>query len=353
MPYLTIRDVLTHAIRLCAGVACAATLAACVWALGIDHQPAPHTGVLVCVWTAAGAMAVRAVLLWVRGLHLSPGTPEDGVSLEKGSREKGPRAARKGYRRRRAWQWERIDGTPYESDGWIRTRQVGVHLLLLVAGMTAASFPGLPDRDAPQAALQRAGAEVATATIAEPPRVLREDYDEDRPDRVVGWSSRLRVSVPGGPARLPVGPVHTSRPLRQGERLPVLWAPRDPSLGAYHADLSELRALADRRWRVDLWAGGADGGAWALAAGIVGVCMLPWVFVFALGVETDVLSELAWSPLSQSWRALVAVAVAYGCTASLAGYPAHGFQAFCRGVGWAVLAGLIFTPVYRLIKDNR
>ncbi|MBZ4321116.1 hypothetical protein [Streptomyces huiliensis] len=342
MPYLTIRDVLTHAIRLCAGVACAATLAACVWALGIDHQPAPHTGVLVCVWTAAGAMVVRAVLLWVRGVSGWYPEPEDGVSLEKGAR-----SGRRG-RRRREWDHD----TPYESDGWIRTRQVGANLLLLAAAMTTATFLGLPGRDAPQAALQRAGAEVATATIAEPPRVVGKDYDDDRPDRVVGYSSRLRVSVPGGPARLPVGPVHTGRPLRQGERLPVLWAPDAPSLGGYHAELRELRGLADQRWRVDLKAGGVDEGAWAMVAAIGGLCMLPWVFVFAFGPEPDQLSELAWSPISQSLRALVAVAVAYGCTAALAGYPAHDLQAFCRGAGWFVLGGMIFTPVYRLIKDS-
>ncbi|WP_171168958.1 hypothetical protein [Streptomyces sp. I05A-00742] len=334
-----IQNALTQAVRLSAGLACAATVVAFGWALGIDHQPAPHTGVLVCVWTAAGAALLRAVLLWVRRIHgrRGPRRRAGRVSLEKdplgdlGSRHL-------------------FDEVPYESDGWIKTRQLATHVLLLVAGMTAATFLALPGRDSQQAALQRAGAQVATATIAEPPRVVDTFYDDDVPDRVTGYSSRLRVTVPGGPARLPVGPIRTNERLRAGEHIKVLWSPSDPALGAYHGTSSELRQLADGGWRVDLLDGSA--GVWAGIAVVFGLCMLPWVFTFALGVDTDLLSESAWSPVGQSLRALVFLAVAYGCTAALSGDPAHGFQALCLGGSWLLLPGMIFAPVYRMVKDG-
>lgn len=328
---------LTRAVRGFAGLAYVSAAAACVWALGIDYQPPPHTGVLVCVWTAAGAAAVRAVLLWVRRWHGRRTASEwtKTVSLEKGKRRAG------------AGTWDALEATPDASEGWIKLRQLAVNVLLLSASMTAVTLISLPKNDSLPSRLQHAHPQVATATIAEPPRITGKDYDDDYRDQVVGYYSKLKVSVPGGPARLSVGPIRTGKPPRVGEHLTVLWSPTAPSLGGYTGAPAELERLARARWQANLAAGPAMG-----IAAVFGLVMLPWVFCFAFGLEDDMLNEIAWSPGAQSVYALIFTGVAYGYTPTLVGEAAHGLQNVLQLGGWLLLAFTIFAPVYRLLKDG-
>ncbi|MFI0912104.1 hypothetical protein [Streptomyces abikoensis] len=328
---------LTWAIRGCAGLAYAAAAAACVWALGIDYQPPPHTGVLVCVWTAAGSAVVRAMLLWIRrwhGIHTSPEWSKT-VSLKKGRR------------RNRARTWDVLDATPDGPEGWIKFRQLAMNVLLLSASMTAVTLVSLPRNDSLPVRLQHAHPEVATATIAEPPKVTGKDYDDDDRDRVVAYYSKLKVSIPGGPARLSVGPIRSGKPPRVGDHIPVLWSPSSPSLGGYAGNPARLERLAHAQWQPSLTPGMSTG-----IAAVFGLVMLPWVFCFAFGLDDDMLNEIAWSPGAQSLYALIYTGVAYGYTSALAGEAAHGLQSALRLGGWLLIAFMIFAPVHRLLKDG-
>ncbi|WP_370417324.1 hypothetical protein AB8O64_01180 [Streptomyces sp. QH1-20] len=331
--------VLTQAVRVSAGLAYAAGAAGFIWALGIDYQPAPHTGVLICVWAAAGFAVVRAVLLWVRRMHgrRPPRPAPAGVSLEKGScavRRQG---------------WDLFDAVPDGSEGWAKVRRLAVNFLILAASMTAVTLPSLPERDSVTATLQRAGAEVANASVVEQPRVIRKRYDDDDRDLVVGYVVEMVVSVPHGPARLSLARVERSELPRVGERMSVLWSRGDPSLGGITGTASELHRLADTQWKVNLM----GGNVWAGVALVFGLCMLPWVFLFALGLEGDTLQELAWSPGAQWVHALIILCAAYGYTPALTGHSAHGLQALFQAGGWLLLAGMLFSPAYQLVKENR
>lgn len=333
------QNVLTQAVRVSAGLAFAAAATGFIWALGIDYQPAPHTGVLICVWAAAGFALVRAVLLWVRrvrGRRLAQPAVA-GVSLEKGSRAS----------RRR--DWDLLDAVPYGSEGWAKARQLATNFLILAACMTAVTLPSLPEGDSLTAKLQRTGAEVADVTVVEQPRVIRKSYDDDDRDRVVGYVIEMVVSVPQGPARLTLGRVERSELPRTGERMSVLWSRENPSLGGITGTASELHRLADARWKVNP----TGGNVWAGVALVFGLCMLPWVFLFALGLEGETLRELAWSPGVQSVHALIILCAAYGYTPALTGQSAHGLQALFQAGGWLLIAGMLFSPAYQLIKENR
>ncbi|MEU1822012.1 hypothetical protein ABZ502_06070 [Streptomyces abikoensis] len=328
---------LTWAIRGFAGLTYVAAAAACVWALGIDYQPPPHTGVLVCVWTAAGSLIVRAVLLWVRRWHGIRTLPDwsKAVSLEKGKH------------RNRARTWDVLDATPDGPEGWIKFRQLAANVLLLSASMTAVTLINLPRNDSLPIRLQHAHPEVATATIAEPPRITGKDYDDDDRDRVVAYYSKVKVSVPGGPARLSVGPIRSSEPPRVGERLQVLWSPSSPSLGGYADSPDRLEHLAHAQWRANL-----TGGVSTAIAAVFGLVMLPWVFCFAFGLDDDLLNEIAWSPGTQSGYALILAGVAYGYTPALTGEASSGIQTPLLYGGWLLLGFMILAPIHRLLRGG-
>ncbi|GAA0430114.1 hypothetical protein [Streptomyces luteireticuli] len=336
---------LTRAVRASAGLTFAAAAVAIAWAWRVDARSAPHTGVLVCVWTAAGAAVARAALLWIRRLHggrwaRAMAAEYAGVSLEKGPPD-DPRAIWGAY------------AAPWDDEWWVRTRQVGRNLLFVAAAVTVPFVLGLAGPESRQvAALQLAGAEVATATVAEPPRVVRKEYDDDS-GRVVGYYTELSVSVPGSHARLAVGPVWTKEPQRAGQRIAVLWAPSDPGLGGYAASPAELHRLAKGEQTVDMQSAPIGEDVWRMAGGIYGLVMLPWVFIFALGIDDDDLCEISWSPMTQTVHALFALSVAYGITPALSGRAAPGgLQGLCATASWFVLPLLIFTPVFRMIREN-
>ncbi|MFI8943220.1 hypothetical protein [Streptomyces syringium] len=138
-------------------------------------------------------------------------------------------------------------------------------------------------------------------------------------------------------------------PRRTGERMSVLWSRENPSLGGITGTASELHRLADAQWEMNP----AGGNVWAGVALVFGLCMLPWVFLFALGLEGETLQELAWSPGVQSVHALIILCAAYGYTPALTGHSAHGLQALFQAGDWLLIAGMLFSPAYQLIKENR
>ncbi|MFC5147522.1 hypothetical protein [Streptomyces aureoversilis] len=332
------QNALTQAVRASAVLTYAAVVAACVWAAGIDYQPAPHTGVLICVWAAAAAWVQRAVLLWVRRWDgLRKERAEVKAVLEK---ETGRRAARR-------VQQSRFRPVPdsFASTALSKARQLAVSALALVASLTALSLHGMPGSDSRQTAIQHAGAEVAVATVVQA-RLLEKEYDDDNPELVRGYVYELTVTVPGSTAKLATGRTTYHDPVREGGLLTALWAPDDPSLGAYLGGEEKLRRLAAGKWQPNL-----EGSIVNAIALIVGLCLLPFVLLFSLAVGGPSLRALPWSPGMQSVHAAVAVLAAYGCTPALRGEdPSGTAQALLQAGGWVLLGGMIFSPVYAVVK---
>ncbi|GGY05210.1 hypothetical protein [Streptomyces hiroshimensis] len=332
------QNALTQAVRASAAVTYAAVVAACIWAAGIDYQPAPHTGVLICVWTAAAAWVQRAVLLWVRRWDgLRKERAEVKAVLEK---ETGRRAARR-------VQQSRFRPVPdsFAGAALSKARQLCVSALALAASLTALSLHGMPGSDSRQTAIQHAGAETAVATVAEA-RLLEKQYDDDNPELVRGYVYELTVTVPGSPAKLATGRTTFHDPVREGGLLTAMWAPDDPSLGAYLGREEKLHRLAAGEWRPSL-----EGSIVNAIALIVGLCLLPFVLLFSLGINGGSLRRLPWSPVMQSVHAAVAVLAAYGCTPALRGEdPSGTAQALLQAGGWALVGGMIFSPVYAVVK---
>ncbi|MFE9369856.1 hypothetical protein ACFYM2_08790 [Streptomyces sp. NPDC006711] len=326
---------LTQAVRATTGLTYTATVVGLIWVLGIDTQPAPHTGVLVCLWVATGAITARAALLWIRQVY-------------------GRRRARRGSSGVRLTKepddavatWDALYRVPDASEGWSRARQLLANAALVAAAMTAVTLPFLPGRDSLVAAIQRADAEVMTATVSERPQVVKKVHDDDDNEKVVGYYSKLRVSVPGATGPLSVGPVRSDKPFEVGARLPVMWSPSHPGLGAYTNSPTELKRLAQGSWVVDLTSSGASGpGAMGLAF-VFGLCMLPCVTLFAVGFDPDTLHGLAWSPIRQTVHALVLLGAAYAYTPALMGLPHGGLVGLCQLGGWLPIAGLVLTPIW-------
>ncbi|KNB50110.1 hypothetical protein AC230_25760 [Streptomyces caatingaensis] len=285
------------------------------------------------------------VLLWVRRANgrrwMVRSMTAAAVSLQKALPE-DPRR-----------MWDSVYAAPRDNEWWIKIRQLARNLLLLAASLTAAALLGLPGQESRQVVLQRAGAEVATAIVAEPPRIVDKTYDDDDPSRVVSYRTAMTVSIPGGPTRLALEPVWTTKPRRVGQRISVLWAQGKPELGGYTARSEELTRLAKGKWDVDLLSVSADEPFGVVIGGIFGFVMLPWAFMFSLGLDEDDLSASSWSPVTQAVHALFALGVAYGCTPALVGRPAQGdLQRFWEAGGWFLIPFLIFTPVARMIREH-
>ncbi|MGK5732046.1 hypothetical protein [Streptomyces sp. URMC 124] len=332
------QNALTQAARASAILTYAAVVAACVWALGIDYQPAPHTGVLICVWTAAAAWVQRAVLLWVRRWYGLRREREDVKAVLE--TETGRRAARR-------VQQSRFRPVPdtFGSAGLSKARQLSFSALALAACLTALGLHGMPGSNSRQTAIQHAGAEVVVATVAEA-HLLDKQYDDDNPELVRGYVYELKVTVPGSPVKLATGRTTYHDPVREGGLLTAMWAPDDPSLGAYLGRAEKLHRMAAGKWQPNL-----EGSIVNAIALIVGLCLLPWVLLFSLGIGGTTLRALPWSPVMQSVHAAVAVLVAYGCTPALNGEdPSGTAQALLQAGGWALVGGMIFSPIYAVVR---
>ncbi|WP_329338686.1 hypothetical protein OG252_24475 [Streptomyces sp. NBC_01352] len=340
---------LVWVVRLCALVGWVATAVACTWLLGVAPTPQPWNGPLVWGAVAAGCAVVRALALWALRVPAAVASwgrrRRSGVSLSK---------ERHADRRGRWADWEDWadwqDGHELSFDGheiWIKLRTAAVWLLvafssgaLFVALLTGSEAGGKAET------LRDAGAEVSAATVVEKPAAVRADVDDE--DVVQGYSSRLVVSVVGGPERLIVKDAYTSEKPREGTEVDVLWARSVTRLGGYVHEDRDLPTIAAGRWKAfpDSELGGAMLFAFILLAVVFGGVLTP---VFTLVADADDLQELAWSPWAQTIRAALAAAVFLGWRPLLLGeQPELAELLFAGGGFFLVFLVYVFTSIRSL-----
>jgi hypothetical protein len=238
-------------------------------------------------------------------------------------------------------EWEDAHDLGFRGDDiWTKLRTGAVWLL--VAFSSGALFVALmstPDWDDRVEALREAGAEVGVAKIVTEPGGVRADVDDD--DVVQGYSSRLVVSVPGGPERLAVNGAYTSEKPRKGTEVDVLWARSAPRLGGYVNETQDLSTIAAGRWEAfpDSELGGVQLIAFILLVAVFGGVLTP---IFTLVADADDLQELAWSPLAQTVRAALTAAVFLGWRPLLLGEQPQTVEALFAGGGF-VLVFLVYV----------
>ncbi|MFE9413257.1 hypothetical protein ACFYN0_31375 [Streptomyces sp. NPDC006704] len=343
---------LTQAVRVVAFLMYVTAASAVVWAMGMHSQPAPHTGVLVLVWTTVGLAVVRAALLWSRRWYgksrdFTAGGP--GVSLRKSHEAEplGPASLDDMPYEVRGW----LEDVPRHEPWWTKVRQLLVSAGLLAASLTGVLLASLPSQTSQLAQIQRSGAEVATGTITGQPDIVREEHNEDDYERIDAYYSNVRVSVPGAAEPLAVGPIRSSGRPEPGDPLMVLWSPSNPSLGGHTASPATLRRLAEGKWEITFH-DGSDIDPQLAFAGAMVLILLPFIFAFAFCFDCDMLAATAWSPRIQTFHALVFAGAAYGYTAALTGQQPSALQDFLQASSWLLLAGLIFSPALRLLAGG-
>jgi hypothetical protein len=319
-----VRLALVWTVRLGGLVEWVAAAVACWWLLGVGSTPRPWTGPLVWGAVAAGCAVLRAGALW--GLRRGSGR----VVLEK-SRPGGA--------------LDEALGFSFDSAGWIRARGGAVWLLVTFA--CGALFVGLMATGSEQVAeLRDAGAEVSAARVVERPRAVRADLGDDV---VRGYTSRLVVAVPDGPARLATRAYTHDEP-RVGTEVEVLWARSAPELGGYVHEREDLRTLAAGRW--EAFPDGENGRdallAFVLAMVAIGVFAL--VFTFVVGPRA--LQEPAWSAPVQTVYAVLITAVLAGWRPLLLGEGASVAEGFLGLGGFGLLVLTYMFMAGRSIGDN-
>ncbi|KOG30081.1 hypothetical protein [Streptomyces resistomycificus] len=344
--------VLVWSVRLCALGAWVATAVACTWLLGVAPTPQPWNGPVVWGAVAAGCAVVRALLLWVLRVPASvawwrrrrlrgAGTGTGAVSLSK-ERENN----------RGRWDdwsdWEDAHELSFPGDEiWTKLRTAAVWVL--VAFASGAVFVGMwsvSEAGGKAETLRDAGAEVSAATVVLEPGKVRADVDDENVVR--GYSSRLVVSVPGGPERLTVKGAYTLGKPRKGDEVDVLWARSATGLGGYVHEDRDLPMIAEGRWKAfpDTDSGGMMLFAFILVAVVFGAVLTP---VFTLVADADDLQELAWSPLAQTVRAALTAGVFLGWRPLLLGEDPHVVELLFAGGGFfLVLIVYILTSMRSL-----
>ncbi|MFF3210948.1 hypothetical protein ACFYYB_09810 [Streptomyces sp. NPDC002886] len=334
------------AVRGCAWLSGGAAAVCCVLSLG-----AWGTGDLlgrVALWggVAAGAAVVRTALV---------------TALD--AREARARAldAWGGERERETGRKPRLrPGTagPGSGDLWVRTREAAVWLLtaLMSAALLVALFQQHHREAEPE--LRRAGAEVATAVVAGEPTGVHAHTSEGR---VLGWTARLELTVPGAGAGAGAGAragagaqrvrasAYTYREPKAGDRVQLLWAPSEPALEGRVDERKDLRSVtgpaswdafpqADEARKASLLA--AFLTLFLLVAGLGGTAM----------TDTDGLRALPWSGRAQlCWTGSLLLAFALHLPA-LYGHPhpvggavawvSFLLPALGRGAAYAVVRSL-------------
>jgi hypothetical protein len=182
--------------------------------------------------------------------------------------------------------------------------------------------------------------------------LLTSDNAEELTDEhaVKGYVSRLVVSVPAGPGRLPVHGAYTYDRPRAGTEVHVLWARSAPELGGYVNESKDLGVLAGARW--DAFADD-EAGAGSLLAFIVITGVFGGVLgaVFTLSPQARALQRLAGSAPSQTVRAALAVAVFWGWSPTLLGQEVSVLQwLLAAGSFLFVLLGYVVTSVRTLVR---
>ncbi|WP_217242856.1 hypothetical protein [Streptomyces sp. AC555_RSS877] len=335
--------VLVWVVRLCALAGWVATAVACTWLLGVAPTPQPWNGPLVWGAVAAGCAVVRALALWVLRVPAAVAWWHGrwrllgGVSLSK-----------EGSADRRRDDWDDVHELSFQGhEIWTKLRTAAVWML--VAFSSGAFFVALltgSEAGGRAETLRDAGAEVSAATVVEKPTAVRTDVDDE--DVVQGYSSRLVVSVAGGPERLTVKGAYTSEKPRKGSEVDVLWARSATRLGGFVHEGRDLPTIAEGRWKAfpDSELGGAMLFAFILLAVVFGGVLTP---VFSLVADADDLQKLAWSPLAQTVRAALAAAVFLGWRPLLLGEePRLAELLFAGGSFFLVLVVYILTSIRSL-----
>jgi hypothetical protein len=339
------RSLLLWMVRLCALVGWVATAIACFWLLGASAMPRPWTEVYGWGAAAVACAVVRVLGLWgLRVLPAAQGTPGEPVSLSKPA---GGTSARGSVALGDALGFSFSD--VHDSRAWIKLRTGAVWALVafasgsfFVALLTSANAGEKLD------GLRTAGAEVSTATVVGGPESVREELTDEH--AVKGYVSRLVVSVPGGPGRLPVHGAYTYDRPRAGTEVHVLWARSAPELGGYVNESKDLGVLAGARW--DAFADD-EAGAGSLLAFIVITGVFGGVLgaVFTLSPQARALQRLAGSAPSQTVRAALAVAVFWGWCPTLLGQEVSVLQwLLAAGSFLFVLLGYVVTSVRTLVR---
>ncbi|MBB4711471.1 hypothetical protein BJ965_001353 [Streptomyces luteogriseus] len=339
------RSLLIWVVRLCALVGWVATAVACFWLLGATAMPRPWTEPYVWGAVAVACAVVRVLALW--GLRVLPGenrTPGEPVSLSKVADRRSVSGS-VSLSEALGFSFSDLD----EARGWIKLRTGAVWALVafasgafFVALLTSANAGEKLDD------LRTAGAEASTATVVGGPQAIREELTDEH--AVKGYVSRLVVSVPGGPGRLPVRGAYTYDRPRAGTEVDVLWARSAPELGGYVNESKNLRVLAEARWNAF-----ADDelGVASLLAFLVIVVVFGGVLgvVFTLAPQADVLQRLAGSAPFQTVRAALAVAVFWAWSPTLLGHEAGVLQLLLAGASFLlVLLGYVCTSVRSFVR---
>lgn len=190
-------------------------------------------------WIAAGAAVLGAGLAAWAQREAGPARSGAGVF--------GPGAGARGA------EWLGPGGSGPKSEGrpgtagrpapgafGVRAREVTVWLLIALASATllVASFQQHHREAEPE--LRRAGAVVAAAVVAHAPSGVRAHTSEGR---VLGWTSRLELAVPGSAEPVRASAYTYAEP-KAGDRVLLLHAPSQPALEGRVDERKDLRSVA-------------------------------------------------------------------------------------------------------------
>ncbi|MFF8374485.1 hypothetical protein ACF05W_37645 [Streptomyces lydicus] len=227
------------------------------------------------------------------------------------------------------------------SPGWVKARTCAVWALVAFAA-GALLVPVLSGSPGPTvAALQKAGATVSNATVVDRPTSVERDLSEGA---VRGYDADLVLSVPNGPGRLPVHGAYTRDRPGEGAAVEVLWSPGAPRLGGVVHARRDLHLFARPHWQAFADPATGRGALFGLVAVLsVGILMGAGL-TFTSG--TDALEKLAWSPLAQTVRAAMTVAVYLAWLPMLTGHRAPQMVGLlASGSFMLLLLGYCFTSV--------
>ncbi|MCX5298551.1 hypothetical protein OG898_19015 [Streptomyces sp. NBC_00193] len=122
----------------------------------------------------------------------------------------------------------------------VRAREAAVWLLIALASAALLVAPFQQHHREAEPELRRAGAAVATAVVARAPSGVHAHTSEGQ---VLGWTSRLELTVPGGaePVR---ASAYTYEEPKAGDRVLLLYAPSEPALEGRVDERKDLWSVA-------------------------------------------------------------------------------------------------------------
>ncbi|MCP3755895.1 hypothetical protein [Streptomyces sp. TBY4] len=330
----------SRAARGCAWLSGGAAAVACVLSLGAWGSGDLLGRIALWGWTAAGAAVLSTALAAWAQREAGPARSGAGVS--------GPGA--------RGAEWLGPGGSGPKSGGrsgvttrpgafGVRAREVTVWLLIALASATLLVASFQQHHREPEPELRRAGAVVAAAVVAHAPSGVQAHTSEGR---VLGWTSRLELTVPGSAEPVRASAYTYAEP-KAGDRVLLLHAPSQPALEGRVDERKDLRSVAGP-------------GSWEPfpqvdeARKAVLLATLLMLFVLGAGLAATAVmdpEELRALPRSGRarlcWTAALLLALAlhlpalYGHPHPVAGAPAWIsclLPALGRGAAYAVVRGL-------------